>query len=187
MRKQKIAFDFDKVFVDYPPFISSSIIDFFYKKNNRKLSYRLPGNFEQRVRILSHYYLFRPPIKKNIEALAKIASNKDIETYIISSRFSFLKKKTNDWNRRNNISKYFSKMFFNYKDEQPHVFKEKILLSEKIDKFIDDDYELVLYLSKRNPNISFFWITNKHPRTKLPTNVVKIKDLYEFYNKYLEK
>src|SRR3989344_4733179 len=144
MKIQKIAFDFDKVFVDYPPFVPSSIIDLLYKKRNRKLSYRIPGKLEQQIRILSHHSLLRAPMKNNIQALSEIVKDKNIETYIISSRFSFLKKRTNDWNKKNNISKYFSKLFFNYRDEQPHLFKEKILKHENIDKFIDDDLDLLI-------------------------------------------
>ncbi len=184
MKKQKIAFDFDKVFVDYPPFIPSTIIDFLYKRKNGKLAYRYPGSIEKQIRILSHHHFFRSPLKNNIAALSKIHKDKNIETYIISSRYSFLKNKTNAWNKKNNIAKYFSKMYFNYRDEQPHVFKEKILRSESIDKFIDDDYDLLIYLSKRNPDISFYWITNSHPRRKLPANVVKIKDINEFATSY---
>lgn len=187
MKKQKIAFDFDRVFVDYPPIVPTYIIDFMYKKHNRKLSYRIPGLIERQIRILSHHPLLRAPIKKNIEALEELSKNQDLETFIVSSRFSFLKKRTNDWNRKHKISKYFHKMFFNYRDEQPHFFKEKVLRAEKIDKFIDDDIELLLYLSKRNPDISFYWITNKHPRNKLPANIKRIKDVNEFGKKYLEE
>ena len=94
MKKQKIGFDFDKVFVDYPPFVPTTIIDLLYKKKNGHLTYRYPGSFEKQIRILSHHHLLRSPIKINIKALAQIAKNEDVETYVISSRFSFLKKRT---------------------------------------------------------------------------------------------
>lgn len=186
MKKQKIAFDFDKVFVDYPPFIPTTIIDALYKKKNGHLSYRIPGTFEQKIRILSHHNLLRSPIKPNIAALSKITDNDDVEAYVISSRFSFLEKKTEDWTKKNKMSRYFKKMYFNYKDEQPHIFKERILRSEEIDKFIDDDLDLLLYLAERNPNIKFYWINKNMPHKKLLSNIIRIRDLEEFLNKYLQ-
>lgn len=122
MKKIKIAFDLDRVFVAYPPFIPSTILERFYKKMGSKLSYRSPGTIETQLRIFSHNYLFRSPMKENIEALKKLYRRKNLELYIISSRFSFLKKKTQLWNEKYKISKFFKKMFFNFKDEQPHIF-----------------------------------------------------------------
>lgn len=177
---QKIAFDFDKVFVDYPPFIPTNVIDYLYKKKNGHLSYRYPGFFEKQVRIFSHQPLFRAPMKKNIKALEKISGDKNVKLFVISSRFSFLKNRTRQWDEKNNISKYFKKMYFNFNDEQPHLFKERVLKEEEIDKFVDDDLDLLFFLAGRNPKIKFFWINKGLPYKKLLPNIVRVKDLDEF-------
>ena len=94
-----IGFDFDKVFINYPPFLPYNFVEFLYKgstifrKNRAKnvnLHYRFPGILEQKLRALSHYPFFRKPIKENIEALKKISTQKKGKTYLVSSRFSFL-------------------------------------------------------------------------------------------------
>lgn len=185
MKKVKIGFDFDKVFVNYPPLIPSAIIELLYKRKNGKLAYRMPGKIEQKIRTLSHHVLLRPPIIQNVNAMAKILEKGDIEAYVISSRFSFLKNKTNEWNKKYGMEKYFKKMFFNFKDAQPQVFKEEILRKEKIEKFIDDDLDLLRYLSERNPAIQFFWITNSKKTNNLPSNIRTIKNIDEFIRKYV--
>lgn len=185
MKKERIGFDFDKIFVDYPPFIPGKLIEFFYKKHTHSLSYRIPGKFEQKLRIASHTPLFRPALEKNIRTLKKIYDSNNFQIYLVSSRFSFLRERTKAWNKKNKISDFFEKMYFNYNDEQPHEFKSKIIRQEKITKFVDDDLSLLIYLSKQNPDVKFYWITSsKHP-SRLPGNVKKIKTLDEFYKKYL--
>src|SRR5690554_3979395 len=107
MDVKRIGFDFDKIFVSYPPFVPDFLIDYLYKKRNGKLKYRYPGYFEKHLRILSHTFIFRPPLKNNIDALKKISSDKKNSIYLISSRFSFLQKKTENWLKRTSIAKYF--------------------------------------------------------------------------------
>jgi len=55
-----------------------------------------------------------------------------------------------------------------------------------IDTFIDDDLDLLLYLSNHNPGIKFYFLTNKKiPPNKLPKNIHQIYNLQEFYLNYL--
>lgn len=185
-KKRKIGFDFDKIFANYPPLVPEFLIEYLYKKKNSELSYRFPGKLEQKIRILSHLPIFRSPIKKNVESLKKLSKNSKLELYLVSSRFSFLKQKTEIWSRKNNINKYFLKTYFNFSDMQPHIFKDRIIKRENIEKFIDDDLDLLMYLSQKNPKVEFYWLTkNKRKITNPASNIVKIKDLEEFRQKYL--
>jgi len=183
--KKRIGIDFDKVLVNYPPFIPGFFIEKLYKKKNGKLSYRFPGKLEQKIRALSHLHQLRKPISKNIETLKKLPNNKDIELYLISSRFSFLKKRTNEWFEKNNISKLFKGKFFNYENEQPHLFKNRIIKKNLITDFLDDDLDLLLFLSSHNPKINFYWVASKKIATSLPKNIRQIKSLEEFRTNYL--
>lgn len=184
-KKIKIGFDFDRVFVSYPPIIPSSLIEYLYKKRNHKLSYRIPGKFEQKIRVLSHTSFLRTPIKANITTLKKIFNNDNYEIYLISSRFSFLKKQTKMWDEKHRISKYFEKMYFNFNDKQPHLFKDDVIKKENIEKFVDDDLDLLLFLSKNNPDIEFFWLSSQKKYPPLPANIHQIKNLEELRKKYL--
>ena len=148
IKKQVIGFDFDKVFVDYPPLVPAKIIDFLYKKKNGKLSYRFPNSFEQKIRILSHYPIFRRPIKNNVKILGLLFDNKH-ELHLISSRFSFLEKRTKAWLEKNNFSKFFRDTHFNFEDHQPHLFKSGVIHKLRIEKFVDDDLDLLNFLAKK--------------------------------------
>ncbi len=185
----KIGFDFDKVFVNFPPFIPTSLVHFLYKKRTRRLSYRIPGKIEQKVRILSHHPVLRKPITKNVQILQKIAKQNNHDLYLISGRFGFLKQKTEEWIIRHNMQPLFKEIHFNFKNKQPHLEKNRVIQKTKIDTFIDDDLDLLLYLAKQNPKIQFYWVKNgeRLPQKRLPKNITPIHDLLEFYNLYFEK
>ena len=146
----KIGFDFDKVFVDYPPLIPDFLIDYLYKnhKNTNEI-YRIPNKIEQKIRVFSHYPMFRHPLKDNISVLKSLSKKKGNEIYLVSSRFSFLRKRTEAWFDIYHFDKYFSGVYFNYEDMQPHLFKYQMIKNLKLDYYIDDDLDLLKYLDGR--------------------------------------
>lgn len=172
-----IGFDLDNVFVDYPPFIPDWVIDKLYKKKaNGTLLYRIPGKLEQQIRILSHDPIFRPIIQKNLSFLKGLSKKNGNKLFLISSRFSFLRPRTDYLISKYNFKSLFSKMYFNYEDQQPHFFKSGVLSKEKIDRFVDDDLPLVRYLAKKYPQITFFWLNNTLNK-KLSQNIYAITNL----------
>lgn len=172
-----IGFDLDGIFVDKPPFMPKWLIEKLYKgKDNAILEYRIPGEFEQTIRRFSHFPLFRPAIQKNIILLRKIAENKKNDLFIISSRFNFLKDVTVHIEKEYEFPKIFKKMFFNDANEQPHVFKNRLIRELKIDRFVDDDLSLLKFLSRENPHIKFYWLNNKENEF-LANNLLAITEL----------
>lgn len=145
----KIAFDLDGVIIDKPPLMPRWLIEWLFKGNSKnKLHYRFPKTrLEQFIRQLSHSSWLRPPIKKSLEIIKEMAANPRLKLYIISSRYSFLEQKTRQWLVRYLRLKDFTDVYLNIKNEQPHLFKEKILKKIKPDVFIDDDDLLIAYLS----------------------------------------
>lgn len=173
----KIGFDLDKIFIDYPPFIPTNLIDRLYKqKSNGVLLYRIPSKLEQIIRVISHYPFLRPPILENIEFVKKLTSNKKNKYYLVSSRFSFLKDQTDNIIGKYNLSKIFNSMFFNFQDQQPHTFKDQVIKKMKIDLYVDDDLPLLEYLANKNINTKFFWLNRKGSKP-LGGNLFAIRDL----------
>lgn len=180
----KIGFDFDKVFVDYPPLIPDFLIDYLYKNHkSTKEFYRFPSSIEQKIRILSHYPVFRHPIKDNILILKKLSQNKENEIYLVSSRFSFLKMRTESWLRIHNLSKYFKGIYFNFDNLQPHIFKYHKIKELKLDYYIDDDIDLLKYLASKKIQTKLFWLNGKLFVTKdnVPSSITVVHNLSDIF------
>jgi hypothetical protein len=176
-----IGFDLDKIFVNLPLCVPSGLIDFFYKeKTDHKLKYRIPSKIEQIFRIFTHHPLFRPPILSNINYLKKLTLTSKDKYYLISSRFNFLKKRTDDLIRRFSLNNIFSSMHFNYSNGQPHEFKDVMIKKLNLDMFVDDDLQLLEYLTERNVKTKFFWLNNKTSKP-LKKNLFAIKDISEIF------
>ncbi len=172
-----LGFDFDKIFIDYPPFIPDAVIDRLYKKRaSGKLSYRIPSKPEQIFRRFTHHPLLRPPIEENIKTIKKLVQNKQHKHYLISSRFDFLKNATQHLIKKHQFDNVFDGVFFNFENEQPHLFKDKIVKKLHIHRYVDDDLRLLEFLISKNPTIICFWL-NKTYKGLLKRNLFGITKL----------
>lgn len=179
-----IGFDLDEIFVSHPPFIPSSVILKLYgERANGKLSYRIPGWFEQQIRKLSHISFLRPPLQENINLLRE-ASKKtaNVHYFLISSRYGFLNNQTKTILKKYKLANMFGKMYFNYDNQQPHLFKKEILQKERLDKYIDDDLPLLQFLAPLFPRVNFFWL-NKRKNKTLLNNLHAITNFSSIFNK----
>ena len=179
MKTIKIAFDLDGVIIDKPPLIPKKLLERLFRgKNKNGLHYRFPhSKLEQKIRKLSHFYLLRPPIKKNIEFIRCLAQDKKYVLYAVSGRYSFLKKETENWLKKRKINGLFKEVFINLKDEQPHLFKERKLKEIGAEIFVDDDCLLADYLTEKC-KIKIFCFTAKDECTKAK-KVYKIEDVFK--------
>jgi len=170
-KKIKIAFDLDGVIIDKPPFISKRLLERLFRgKKEKKLHYRFPkSKLEIFIRKLSHFYLFRPPIKENIKFIKKLAKNKKYELYVVSGRYSFLRPETDIWLKKCGLVGVFKEIYINGKDEQPHLFKERKLEEVKADIFIDDDSLLADYLAEKNIDAKVFCLGNMNENCQKAT------------------
>lgn len=172
----RIGFDLDKILINTPPLIPEIIIERLYGvKTNGILKYRFPSKLEQLVRILSHYHLFRPGNKRNLEFLRSLTQSK-YELYLVSSRFGFLKQMTAKIVKKHGLEKIFDELHFNYDNEQPHVFKNNLIKKLKIDKYVDDDLYLLKFIASRNNKTKLYWF-NKKLDKKISNNILAIKDI----------
>jgi len=159
-KKIKVGFDLDGVVINKPLFVPQFVIDLLVRgKKDHQLSYRYPStNFEKEIRILSHNPIFRPPIKENIKLIQKLFKSNKYELYVVSSRYSFLENRTKEWFRFYENGKFFRKIYINTKNEQPHIYKEKMIKKLRLDIFIDDDAHLVNYLKENLAGVKIFHV-----------------------------
>ena len=176
----RIGFDFDGVFIDKPPFIPKKLIERLYKKKSSNLSYRFPSKAEQVIRILSHKKIFRPPIRENIATIKKYKKNGSHTFFLISGRFGFIKKETENLLKHYQLEEMFKKRFINYDNNQPHIHKKNVLKHIQLDRYVDDDFDLILFLSKITPKTIFFWV-NKLEDKKISKNLFAITDFSKVF------
>lgn len=154
----KVGFDLDGVLANKPPLIPKSLLERLFKgKEKNGLYYRYPRlKLEIWLRKFSHFYLFRPPIRSNIN-FAKKLKKRGYKLYLISSRYSFLEKETKAWLKKRGLSNVFEKIFLNLDDEQPHLFKTKVLKKLNLDYYFEDDKKTVDFLRLKFKN-KIFWV-----------------------------
>jgi len=153
----RIGLDLDGVLVDKPPLIPKRLLEWFFRGGTAdSLNCRFPcSKFNQKIRKLSHFYLLRPPIRKNILFMERVVQDNRFEIYLISARYSFLTKETETWLKKRKIKRLFKKIYLNLDDEQPHLFKLKVLQGLKPKIYVDDDKIILEFLKKQLPEINF--------------------------------
>src|SRR4030043_1824577 len=160
--KIKIGFDLDGVIIGKPPFMPKYLMEKLVRKRGHGLAYRYPeSKIERRIRWLSHLPLFRPPIKKNIKLIHELYKSKNYELYVVSSRYSFLEGRTKEWFKFYRLRGLFKEIHINLKDEQPHIYKEKMIKKLKLNVFIDDDRPLLEYLKKELGDVELIFVEEK--------------------------
>lgn len=99
-----------------------------------------------------------------IETIRELARSKKIEAYIVSARYDSLKSDFHYWIRKMKAPESFTGLYHNDSDEQPHLFKERMIEKLKLDVFIEDNWDIIKYLSTNHQspitNCKIFWIYN---------------------------
>ena len=182
-RLLSIGFDLDGVLLYNPARIVRPIISFikniFIKKKG--LSFYSPHTFweKQLWRLFHKSSIFIAP---GLDDIKKLIRTKKIKAYIITARYSYLKNDLKKWLKKMKINQSFSGIYYNQKDEQPHLFKEKMIRKLKLDLYIEDNWDIVKYLESKvkSQKLKVFWIFNLLDRNinykyKFPSlkNVIK--------------
>lgn len=169
--KLKVGFDLDGVIVGKPFFVPKKLLEWLYRAHDSKgEKYRVPTFLpEIYLRKASHHWLMRSPLKLNLRKIKKLINNKNIDPYFISGRFNFLNHRTIVWFKRHLPEFPFDKVFINIKNEQPHLFKEKIIKKLGLDYYFDDDKLTYDYLKNNVDNTKFYLVKgNNEENFNLP-------------------
>lgn len=159
--KLKVGFDLDGVIVGKPFFVPKSVLEWLYRAhdgNHKK--YRIPTwKPEILIRKISHHWAFRLPLRKNLTLVKNIAQKSNTTTYIISSRYNFLKNRTKEWFNIHKLNNgLFEGIHLNLQNAQPHIFKEKMIKKLNIDIFYDDSELTLEHLSKNIKSTKFILV-----------------------------
>ena len=178
----KVGFDFDGVLLYNPvrifrPFVA--VIKRLFIKKRALVFYYPHSAFEKFFwRLFHKSSIFVSP---GVEDIKQLIKQKKIKAYIITARYNFLGEEFKQWIKKNKFEDIFSEIYFNSKDEQPHLFKERMIKKLGLQVFVEDNFDIVKYLRYKNTAI-VMWIYNifdrgiyhryKYPDLKRAVNAI---------------
>jgi len=166
----KVGFDLDGVLLYNPARIVRPIISSMKKKkvilHRDQLEFYVPepgiGQFFWELLHKSSMWL-----APGFEQIADLKKQKLIEPYLITGRFGHLQEDYLKWKEKMRANQLFKKSFMNDLNEQPHLFKERLIKELGLDVFIEDNWDIVQYLDQqfnqsknKKESVKIIWLTN---------------------------
>lgn len=159
-----VGFDMDGVLLYNPLRILRPIVVFIKRyllKRKTNRFYYPKNKFERFLWILAH----KSSIVKadGLEDIYNLIRKKKIKAYIITSRYTILKKDCEYWFRILNKDNLFTACYYNEGDEQPYLYKEKMIKKLQLQYFVEDNWDIVNHINKTVPKdqrTKVLWIYN---------------------------
>ncbi len=168
----RVGFDLDGVLLYNPARIVRPLIALLKKKkiliDRKELEFYVPKPGVQQY-IWDFFHKSSCFMAPGIDKIRLMKEEGLIEPYLITGRFAHLENDFNKWKRRMGADELFKKCFMNSADEQPHLFKERLIKELNLDVFVEDNWDIVRYLSKKSKAKKIIWVSNifdwkiKHP------------------------
>ena len=98
--------------------------------------------------------------------LAQFVREKRIEAHLVTARFSFMRNHLYRWLRVWGMEEIFTTITTNDADEQPHLFKARVVAEKKFDVYIEDNWDIVAHLNSKNLSTQVYWIYNILDRSR---------------------
>lgn len=160
-RPCRVGFDLDGVILYNPARVIRPIVTGIKKAvlKKKRLKFYVPKTPHERF----IWHLFHKSslfVSPGFSQIRPLIEEKTIEAYIVTARYDFLKEDFHAWLRKSGAREYFHGWYHNKNDEQPHLYKEKMLRELDLDVFIEDNFDIVRHLSRRFPEKRIIWITN---------------------------
>ncbi len=170
----KVGFDLDGVLLYNPTRVARPVIAKIKKLIGRDLNkfYYPKSRFEKFFWYLVHKSSLFPA--EGVEKIQVLIKSKKIKVYVISARYELFKNDFDSWIKQVDPNKNFSGYFFNDVNDQPQIFKEKMIRKLDLDVFVEDNWDIVSHLNTRlkHRGLKIFWIYNLFDK--------KIKYRYKF-------
>lgn len=155
-----VGFDFDGVIAYNPVRILRYPIAVCKEKlfHTKKTSFFIPQTaFQRSVWSLVFSTSVFPAI--GVDMLRTMVARKEIRAYLITGRFSFMEEYLYRWLDAYEMRAVFSNIIVNREDIQPHIFKKKAIEKHNLMYYVEDNYDVVSYLSKTS-EAETLWIYN---------------------------
>lgn len=158
----KVGFDLDGVILYNPARVARPILAFLRNQilHKQKKEFYIPKSpFAQWFWHLLHKTSLVPsPAYASVKRLIK---DKKIEAYLITGRYHSLESDFDMWLTTLDAKSYFKTCVYNKNNEQPHIFKKKMIEKFGIKIFIEDNWDIVRLLNENQKRpVTILWITN---------------------------
>ncbi len=156
----RIGFDFDGVIMYNPARAIRRPMSWLkrYVLPAKKSHFLYPkGRIAQCINHLLHKSSFKPA--RGYQDIVELSKKGNIVPYIVTARWSFLKGDFHKWIHTLHAPQYFRGYFINENNDQPHIFKEKMIKELNLDVFIEDNLDIVDYLREKT-DAEILWISN---------------------------
>lgn len=163
--KLKLGLDMDGVILYNPFRIARAPIDFIDKLLTKKKNLSFPYPQTEFTRMLWRFaHLSSLFVAPGYEKVKELVAKEKIDGYIVTARYNFLKNDFEKWLVKLDAHNHLINCYHNENDEQPHLFKERMIEKLEIDVFIEDNWDIVQYLNtafkKKKKKLRVFWIYN---------------------------
>jgi len=162
----RIGFDFDGVVAYNPLRIVRGPITYIKRKlfKKKKTEFYIPKSpFMKLLFWIPHQLSFFPGV--GMQTVKRLVEEGKVEAYIISGRYGYLDAQIPRWLRSRGLDTAITAVYANGQNEQPHLFKERMLKELKLDFFVEDNFDIVEHLTKKTKT-RIYWIYNIFDRNQ---------------------
>lgn len=158
----KVGFDLDGVILYNPIRTARPVLALMRKLfiHKKKTSFYIPKTKLEKIAwyLVHKSSLFLAPGVKDLQNLIEKGK---VEAYIITGRYDSLKNDFDKWMEKIEAEKYFKKYIHNVREEQPYVFKKKMIAKYKLDYFVEDNWDIIQLLNNNDSmKAKIVWICN---------------------------
>lgn len=158
----KVGFDLDGVILYNPVRVGRPLITGFKRIILRKpkTTFTIPHTPLQKT-IWTWLHKTSFFVAPGFDDLKSLVKQGKIEAYLITARFDFLKPDLDRWLQKIEADKIFKAVYFNQENEQPHLYKRRIIKKLDLDYFIEDNWDIVKNLAvDETLKTKIYWIFN---------------------------
>jgi hypothetical protein len=173
-----VGLDFDGVVAYNPARVARHPISLFKQHvlGMHTVKFFVPKNsFERAFWSLAHESSMFPAL--GVSHLRNLVRDGVVEAHLLTSRFGFLEPNLRRFLQRWNLTDTFKTVTLNTHEEQPHMFKERIIRTKKFDYYVEDNWDIVSHLVAKKVPSEINWIYNIFDRNTV----------YPYKFPYLEK
>jgi hypothetical protein len=163
----ELGIDFDGVLAYNPFRVTRAPVTYFKRHflGMKNTKFYIPKTrFEKLIWAILHESSVYPA--GGTAMLRQLVGEEKVKAHLITARFRYLQPSLEKWLDRYNLTNLFASITINTADEQPHIYKERIIREKKLDIYIEDNWDIVSYVVPRNKKTKIYWIYNITDRHK---------------------